>query len=154
MIRGILWWWQLRGVLQHGSSESGLLLAGSLHNLLIFDSMVMQMIDYDEDKNIKWPWFNLCWTTANVLSGAWHTLTYWSIQWQEYHGQACDGGWKYWYKIAGWHWWLLRPSPWRINQPQWRCYSLHNQYQAGGQGNVYDGLSDWHFKMLQNPALG
>ena len=33
---------QMGGVLQRGSSESGLLLGGSLHNLLIFDSMVIQ----------------------------------------------------------------------------------------------------------------
>ena len=32
---------QMGGVLQRGSSESGLLLGGSLHNLLIFDSMVI-----------------------------------------------------------------------------------------------------------------
>ena len=35
---------QIGGVLQRGSSESGLLLGGSLHNLLIFDSMVMIMM--------------------------------------------------------------------------------------------------------------
>ena len=35
---------QMGGVLQRGSSESGLLLGGSLHNLLIFDSMVMIMM--------------------------------------------------------------------------------------------------------------
>ena len=43
---------QIQGVLQRGSSESGLLLGGSLHNLLIFDSMVMMMIFINEKDEI------------------------------------------------------------------------------------------------------
>ena len=43
---------QIQGVLQRGSSESGLLLGGSLHNLLIFDSMVMMMIIIN-DKDVR-----------------------------------------------------------------------------------------------------
>ena len=43
---------QIGGNLQRGSSESGLLLGGSLHNLLIFDSMVMMMI-FINDKDVR-----------------------------------------------------------------------------------------------------